>query len=1191
MEKSLYVGYKAVGYVTDGVPFVVQQLGDETFIVTSIGKSFQVYRIDKLTICLVSKAVRERIKSLQAVGHETFVASGNSIIVYSRNRVVNAYEISKSAVRGTLVIGKVLLAYDDDNVMTVIDTKQREKISSMTLLNKSNITCMVHPATYLNKVVVGFADGALELWNFNKSKLVYSFSSHQKRMKRDGDTGSKSSFAAPAVTCLQQSPACDVLGIGFSNGDIHLMNLKLDVVLFSFRQEGGAVTSLSFRTDVAAEKFPFMASGSEDGRIHIWNLGSRTSKADVLESLDLNDDADDGKPKSALERKLEYTLENAHLRSVSKVEFLHGEPILVSSSGDNSLKIWIFDSPEGSTRLLKSREGHSGYPMRIRYYGGVTNASARENADGMSCEMVSCGSDSTMRLFNTALESQNREMSQQPILKKIGYQRRNERLPMTIGYDFSETRERDWGNLVSIHKNHSNAYVWRFRHRVVTDLVLRQTHWPTNNMRTTIDRNTHATAVALTPCGNYCLVGYRGGFIHMYNLQSGNSKGSFPESGEENLGIRERVVKARRATPGNVLNIVKNVVNEGKGGAAGSLKMDTDTDTGTGDDKIGTSEGGIHEADRDVYGHTQEVTGVFVDIASTVVVSCGLDGEVIFWDFQSRVLSSHVCHGVPHVRMVGFADAGFVAVAGQDRTVRVFDIAAQKMVRCFPAGHSREVTDMAFSPDGRRLLTSSMDATVRVWDLPSGRCLSWMQFDAPVLSLAMSHSGEYLCIAQAGKEGIFMYVDRSLYENVHFWKEPIKPTPLEDSLVRVANGQNKLISDVDNHEEDAVYDDEENDNNDDDDNDDGGDENGEQVRVSAVVTPTQAQVSTDKLREEAAQRGEGTVTLSAVPRAYWTSLFHLELIKERNKPIAAPTAPAKAPFFLPSIVREGSTPSFPTPEEFSKIASESYAAKSADVKVAKGDSDDAADADSGKKTERGSKKQAEEGAVDMKSEDDIMAELAGMGSTWEDNADGNDDWGDVDAEGVSLSRSKSSRSRSISDTEESEMNLETFEDRTPDVSQARSTSRIFKKQKIVRAPRCRLVSFLLPHMSGFEETAVPADGADRILDYLKSLSPSAIDVEFRMLCTNDEDEEGMQYVKCLLEWIAGHFHRGTNFDLLQAYLHRLLLIYSESLLKQPNVKIVLDRLLGSHAQGSERLRDLVQNNLCLLKLFTGVSLV
>ena len=57
MSSALYVPYKAVGVVTDGLPFFVNRLGEENFIYTSIGESFQVFRFDRLTVCLASKAI------------------------------------------------------------------------------------------------------------------------------------------------------------------------------------------------------------------------------------------------------------------------------------------------------------------------------------------------------------------------------------------------------------------------------------------------------------------------------------------------------------------------------------------------------------------------------------------------------------------------------------------------------------------------------------------------------------------------------------------------------------------------------------------------------------------------------------------------------------------------------------------------------------------------------------------------------------------------------------------------------------------------------------------------------------------------------------------------------------------------------------------------------------------------------
>ena len=52
--------------------------------------------------------------------------------------------------------------------------------------------------------------------------------------------------------------------------------------------------------------------------------------------------------------------------------------------------------------------------------------------------------------------------------------------------------------------------------------------------------------------------------------------------------------------------------------------------------------------------------------------------------------------------------------------------------------------------------------------------------------MTVSPNGEQLCVAlaDADKDGMYMYIDRSLYETVHFWKEPDRPTFLADSLLQ-----------------------------------------------------------------------------------------------------------------------------------------------------------------------------------------------------------------------------------------------------------------------------------------------------------------------------------------------------------------------------------------------------------------------
>ena len=93
------------------------------------------------------------------------------------------------------------------------------------------ITCALHPATYLNKLLLGSSQGELQLWNLRTSTLIYTFKGW----------GSK-------VESLAQSQAVDVAGVGLENGNVILHNLRLDETIMKFYQDWGPVISISFRT-------------------------------------------------------------------------------------------------------------------------------------------------------------------------------------------------------------------------------------------------------------------------------------------------------------------------------------------------------------------------------------------------------------------------------------------------------------------------------------------------------------------------------------------------------------------------------------------------------------------------------------------------------------------------------------------------------------------------------------------------------------------------------------------------------------------------------------------------------------------------------------------------------------------------------------------------------------------------------
>jgi len=99
------------------------------------------------------------------------------------------------------------------------------------------------------------------------------------------------------------------------------------------------------------------------------------------------------------------------------------------------------------------------------------------------------------------------------------------------------------------------------------------------------------------------------------------------------------------------------------------------------------------------------------------------------------------------VNALDYRSDGRIVTAGADRTVRVWnprDGSATVM-----QGHEDEVTTTVFTPDGAKVLSSSQDGTLRLWDARTGVPLAVLQAGAgEVYDMALSRDGR---IATLGK--------------------------------------------------------------------------------------------------------------------------------------------------------------------------------------------------------------------------------------------------------------------------------------------------------------------------------------------------------------------------------------------------------------------------------------------------------
>lgn len=234
---------------------------------TCVGKSYHIYNASKLGLSRVSDPQDDEINCLLTNGNRIYVAVRNKIRAIDRNKqdVVEFIKHEKD-VHMLLAFGKHFISVDKHSTVIVWTFQTQEPHLEMNFNNSTFcVSSVMHPATYVNKILFGSTQGTLQLWNINTNKMLYEFSGWSH-----------------GVTILKQAPAIDVIGIGLSSGDIYIHNIKYDEVVMRFTQDWGPVTALAFRTDGA----PVMISGSTEGHLAVWNLDDKRLSTQIRDAHD-----------------------------------------------------------------------------------------------------------------------------------------------------------------------------------------------------------------------------------------------------------------------------------------------------------------------------------------------------------------------------------------------------------------------------------------------------------------------------------------------------------------------------------------------------------------------------------------------------------------------------------------------------------------------------------------------------------------------------------------------------------------------------------------------------------------------------------------------------------------------------------------------------------------------------------------
>ncbi|KAF9053907.1 Utp21-domain-containing protein [Hymenopellis radicata] len=488
--QRLFVPFRALGLVTNHVPFVLQTRsfkgaseGPRIHILTCLGKSWALWEGGKMTLLFVGPEIEHPISCLVMDGDAVWAASGSHAIKYNRGkeilRITSPFDTFLSFIT---IFGPQLLALDEDGGrLFAWDTDTGELQCTIQFDATFTATSILHPATYVNKVIVASSQGSMQLWNIHSKALIHTFPATNLLSANPSST--------QAITALTQSPAIDVVGIGFTSGEISVYDIRTDERLMRMFMDGGGVRALGFRSDGE----PILASASSAGHIALWDLNAGG--------------------------RLLHMVRGAHDGAITALEWIASQPVLVTSGEDNSVKQWLFDSPTAPPRLLKYRSGHHAPPHLIRYYG----------EDGK--QLLTASRDRSLRCTSVVRDSRSFELSQGSLAKKattLSIPLTSLKFPTITSLSYSPARAKDWDDILTAHTDETIARSWTMlgkkvgKHKLVfaSDSVKakgKEKERPLGSVK----------CVCVTACGNFGIAGSSTGSILMWNLQSGMKRKTF----------------------------------------------------------------------------------------------------------------------------------------------------------------------------------------------------------------------------------------------------------------------------------------------------------------------------------------------------------------------------------------------------------------------------------------------------------------------------------------------------------------------------------------------------------------------------------------------------------------------------------------------------------------------------------------
>ncbi|KAG8900228.1 hypothetical protein FRC00_013830 [Tulasnella sp. 408] len=377
----------------------------------------------------------------------------------------------------------------------------------------------------------------------------------------------------------------------------------------------------------------------------------------------------------------------------------------------------------------------------------------------------------------------------------------NLKFPPITSLSYSKTRSKDWEDVVTTHQNEPTGRTWHVQNKRCGRWLFKLPEKIGDRRIDPVPGGYNNQASAVSACGNFSIVGSSTGTVQMWNMESGLPRKLFklPDPPEELA-------------------------------ASGSKPT------------------------------ARSVTGIATDALNRVVIVSTLDGTVNFFDFHTTELQAVMVLPSSVTSIVLQRESGLLAVTSDDLFVRLVDVETQRVVREM-TGFKGRILDIAFSPDSRWLIATSLDSIIRTFDIPTGRLIDGFKTPSVATSVSFSPTSDFLATAHVDSVGVFLWANRAQYAEVS-----LKSIREEDILEAGMPSVQGLAED-------------------------------ESVEAIVALTASDPQ----DVYSTPAQLDNELMTLTFLPRSKWQTLLNIEVIQQRNKPKEPPKPLEQAPFFLPTL--------------------------------------------------------------------------------------------------------------------------------------------------------------------------------------------------------------------------------------------------------------------------------------------------